>query len=211
MEKRGVRMNAWVLRSDIETVILPAVNRIWRPAGIRFQLTAIHVPKALYTSQRDAVLSYVLGPQRDRKGRSDPGRIRMLKHFIDPGLEVPHEIAIYLLPYLGENSHGAASQRQRRVLVGQWSDKASAGQQPPERFRLTEPGGVARGSMSRTIAHELGHILGLPHAPPNKRRLFGLLMGTGKPGYRLTREEITAARQAAKALLQQTGAIAGSR
>ena len=65
-----------------------------------------------------------------------------------------------MIPYLGGTSQGNTSPRQRRILLGEWTDKPSHGKRPPEKCLLVEAGDFQRGSFSRTVAHELGHILG---------------------------------------------------
>lgn len=70
-----------------------------------------------------------------------------------------------------------------------WTDKPSRGRKPPQQVKLLEPQPFAVGSLSRTIAHELGHIVGLRHPNKAQQTRFGRLMGGRKPGENLTRRE----------------------
>ena len=54
------------------------------------------------------------------------------------------------------------------------------------------------GSLARTVAHELGHNLGLNHPPKSEGGTIGRLMGGKVHGYALTSEEIAKARTIAK-------------
>lgn len=85
----------------------------------------------------------------------------------------------------------------RRNFIGQWSDKTS---ESPEKFQLTETHPFKKGSLSRTVAHELGHILGLKHPDKTAQTEFDRLMGGKRPCYKLTTQEIETARQQATAL-----------
>lgn len=107
----------------------------------------------------------------------------------------------YLVPYLGEASQGHTRPGQLRVFAAQWSDKASHARSAPERFALTEPLPFRKGSISRTLSHELGHILGLAH-PARTQGVTGLLMGGAQAGYGLTPAEIETARATAMAIVQ---------
>ena len=51
------------------------------------------------------------------------------------------------------------------------------------------------GSISRTLAHEVGHLLGLSHPDPKTQKKYGLVMGGKKPGYEFTQEEMVLARK----------------
>lgn len=61
-----------------------------------------------------------------------------------------------------------------------------------------EPEPIKAGSLARTIAHELGHNLGLNHPPKKEGGTTGRLMGGKVQGYTLTPEEITKARTIAR-------------
>jgi hypothetical protein len=64
---------------------------------------------------------------------------------------------------------------------------------------LVEGGNFKQGSFSRTVAHELGHVVGLKHPLPNVPP-FHRLMGGSKPGNDLTEEEKTTAWKTASGL-----------
>ena len=52
-------------------------------------------------------------------------------------------------------------------VVGCWTNKHNRGENP-EKTLLTEPQTeFVRGSLARTISHELGHVLGLSHSCNN--------------------------------------------
>ena len=56
------------------------------------------------------------------------------------------------------------------------------------------------GSLARTIAHEIGHNLGLLHPDKSVVSPVGRLMGGANQGYALTAEEIAKARETALGL-----------
>ena len=85
------------------------------------------------------------------------------------------------------------------MVVGVWTDKPSGGRQPPVKALLVEPEPMRVGSLARTIAHELGHNLGLAHPDKDEAGAVGRLMGGGKQGYGLTAAEIAIARATASA------------
>lgn len=191
MTKAGVMMEPWLEAAQIVHTVLPEVNRIWSPARIEWTLAGVDVVAAA-AERRSEVVSFVVGSRRDAEGHGDPERIRRLVSLLPTSREAPGEVNVYVVPYLGGTSQGNATPRQRRVLVGQWTDKPSGGRRPPERCLLVEPGEFRRGSLSRTVAHELGHVLGLAHPLP-ERPPFGRLMGGTRPGDMLTEAEQLAA------------------
>lgn len=203
MTAAGVELRSWVTAGDIQRTVLPEVNRIWQDAGIAFRLAAVDEARVLDPPDRERLIADISNAKRDAQGKSDPERIKKLSRLIDLTTEAPNTLNIYVVPYLGHTSQGNASRRKRRIFVTQWSDKKVDPGRPPERFRLVEPGTFRRGSFSRTVAHELGHVLGLRH--PNKADQVetGLLMGGKRPGYRLTADEIRVARQHAQRLAQR--------
>ena len=197
MQKGDVTMTSWVKSAHIREVVIPEVNRIWGRANIRFVLNNVSKTKALSPPNKDMLLDYVVNAKRDMKGKSDPKRIKKLNRLIDYSAENKQEINVYLVPYIGEKSQGNAKRKAKRVLLGMWTDKYAKGS-PPRKVKLLEQKPFKHGSLARTFAHELGHILGLVH--PNKRdqTIKGRLMGGRRPGYILTKPEINIARDNAK-------------
>jgi hypothetical protein len=200
MVKEGTVMQSWVSARDVERTVLPEINRIWRPAGIGFALDRVLVTPALRPPDRRQLVRGIVDAKRDSDGKSDPGRIKKLNQLVDWSSHDAGMINVYLVPYLGERSQGNGERKQRRVFSGQWTDKPSGARRPPERFRLTEVAPFRKGSLSRTVAHEIGHILGLRHPEKAAQTELGLLMGGRRPGYRLTAREIAVARSHAAEL-----------
>lgn len=203
MPKDGLAMQSWVTERQVRDVILPEVNRIWRAADVAFRLDAVGQVPTRSRPDRRELIDAVVDAQRDADGESDPERIRRLSDLIEFVSGTPGTVDIYLVPYLGEASQGNTKRSLRRVFVAQWTDKSSKGRRAPERFQLTEPGAFEQGSLSRTVAHELGHVLGLRHPDKGGDALTGLLMGGRSPGYRLTDDEVAKARRRAAKLARR--------
>ena len=116
---------------------------------------------------------------------------------------------IYLYPFIGNTSQGNAMRRNRdtgnflgfHTVIGTWTNKHNRGG-IPERFKIVEDWDkwtkIKRGSLSRTIAHELGHVLLLGHNQCEGNCLMGPIRGKGKQGYKLTNKQIRRARNIAK-------------
>ena len=126
------------------------------------------------------------------------GRTAAIAQLLDPAQRHPTAHNVYLLPYLGATYQGYAQLGGKQVVVGVWTDKPSGGKQPPVKALLVEPEPMRVGSLARTIAHELGHNLGLVHPDKAEAAEVGRLMGGGRQGYALTPAEIAAARKTAR-------------
>ena len=198
MEKRGIIMAPWITPEMITRTVLPEVNRIWSPAKIEWTLSRVD-PVTTRAEGRAEVIAYVLQAARDGEGHGDPERIKRLESILKLPQEDAQVVNLYVIPYLGGTSQGNTSPRQRRILLGEWTDKPSHGKRPPEKCLLVEAGDFQRGSFSRTVAHELGHVLGLKHPLPNTPPLHRL-MGGSNPGNVLTDEEQALAWQTAAGL-----------
>lgn len=195
--KDGLSLRNWVTSSDIKTQVLTEVNRIWKPASITFYIKGISTHASLQPEDRKRRLEYLAAAHRDADGTSDRQRIKQLDGLIDWSQHDPSSINVYWVPYLGETSQGNASPKKRRIYMGQWSDKPSRGTRPPQRRKLVELGPLEEGSLGRTLAHEIGHILGLKHPEKSRQKVFSRLMGGKQAGYGLTDKEIQKARQKA--------------
>jgi hypothetical protein len=198
IEKSGQRMSSWVTARDLETAVLPEINTIWRPAGIQFTLEKILYSPVLQHKNLNKLTKEIAQAHRDGKGRSDPKRIKALNKVVDQRHHDSVAINVYLVPYLGERSQGNTRPKKKRIYLTQWTDKTLAARQSPQPFQLVESRPFKKGSLARTLAHELGHMLGLKH-PVNGSREQGLLMGGRRPGYALNAEEIAFARTRASA------------
>lgn len=198
MTKKGVAMTNWLTPAMIAQTVMPEVNRIWAAAKIEWTLSGVS-PATTRSGNRAEVIAYLLQATRDGEGQGDPERIRKLQSLLSLANEDTRVVNLYVIPYLGGTSQGNATPRQKRVLLGQWTDKPSRGVRPPEKCLLVETGEFRQGSFSRTVAHELGHILGLPH-PARNAAPFNRLMGGSRPGNDLTTDEVATARKAAMAL-----------
>ncbi len=198
MAKKGVLMTNWVTPEMIAKTVLPEVNRIWSGAGIEWTLRGV-TPSTTKGEGRAQTIAYVLQARRNANGKSDPERVRKLRGILETDKADARAVNVHVIPYLGETSQGVASPGRKQVIMGQWTDKPSRGRRPPEKCLLVEPGDFKQGSFSRTLAHELGHILGLGH-PAQGVPPFPRLMGGSNPGNELTREEIATARKTASTL-----------
>lgn len=172
-------MTSWVTQDDIRNIVMTEVNAIWHAAGIRFEPVCVRSSQSLKPPQKQRLLEGIANARRDADGRSDPGRIKKLKRLIDFTDERAGAINIYFVPYLGEKSQGHAKRKRKQIFIGQWSDKKANGA-PPKKFQLTESRPFKDGSVSRTLAHELGHVLGLKHPDKKLQEEFDLLMGGSK-------------------------------
>jgi hypothetical protein len=198
MKKDELDMRSWVTEEDIESTILPTVNRIWESSGISFVAEKVLQSKALNTYDKEKLIHDIVNAHRNKQGKSDPTRIDKLKKLINWNQHNDKAINVYLVPYLGETSQGNASRRDRRIFLGQYTDKASRAKLPPKKFQLLEPRPFKEGSLSRTVAHEIGHILGLRHPHRKTQKVFNRLMGGKRTGYLLTQEEIENSRKLAR-------------
>lgn len=201
MAKRGVAMTNWLTAEMIEKTVLPEVNRIWSSAKIEWTLNGI-ASATTKSEGREETIAHLLQATRDSAGKADPERVKKLEAILESVPLDRRAVNIFVIPYLGGTSQGVASPGKRRVIIGQWTDKPSRGLRPPDKCLLVESGEFKQGSFSRTLGHELGHILGLGH-PAKGIGPFHRLMGGSQPGNELTDEEKAMARTRAAELSGQ--------
>ena len=200
--KSGQRLTPWLTEKDIRETVLPEVNRIWKPAGIEWNLLAVNVAKS-DASKSERVARYLEGAARGEDGGSNPELVRNLVSIIPVTDDKVKSVHVCVLPFIGSTLQGIAIPKRQVAFVGQWTDKPSQGRKAPIRCKIVETGAFVQGSFSRTLAHELGHTLSLQH-PDRAARQPDALMGGGRPGNALTDQECDMARKAALKLYPQT-------
>ncbi len=196
----GLIMESWVTPKDIRETIIPEVNAIWSQAGIEWVIESIIEEDVVKTDSYEETIGFIAGTKRDSAGHSDPDRLPQLYSLMQPqNMSKEEELGtnlfhIYLFPFIGNTSQGNAMRPFNwHTVVGTWTNKFNRGG-VPEKVLITEDHNTfKRGSLSRTIAHEIGHVLSLRHNECES----DCLMGGGSQGYGLTKEQIAAARLAA--------------
>lgn len=197
VEVRGERLTTWLRPAELRETVLPEVNRIWRQAGVRFEEESIVECAPVWSDDHERVLGEIAASGRDEQGRSDRGLLSRIRGFFPSEKLAPAVHNVLLFPYLGKTLQGNAVIGGNLAVVGLWSDKASRGRDAPHKVLLSEPEPFRIGSLGRTVAHELGHGLGLEH-PAKTDPILHRLMGGKKAGYLLTAEEIEIARAEAR-------------
>ena len=198
MTVKGQVMENWVQPADLTGPVLAEVNRIWKPAGIQFVVERAQAESLLKPADFVELLCVVENSKRGEEEVAGSGRTDAIAKLLDPAQRHPVALNVYLLPYIGATYQGYANLGGKQAVIGVWTDKASRAERPPVKALLVEPEPMRVGSLARTIAHELGHNLGLVHPDKAEVAKVGRLMGGGKQGYALTDEEITKARQTAQ-------------
>jgi hypothetical protein len=202
INKSGQRLTPWLMEKDIRETVLPEVNRIWKPAGIEWNLLAVNNAKS-DVSKSEHVARYLEGAARGEDGGSNPELVRNLLSIIPVTDDKVKSVHVCVLPFIGSTLQGLAIPKRQVAFVGQWTDKPSQGRKAPIRCKIIETGAFVQGSFSRTLAHELGHTLSLQH-PDRAARQPDALMGGGRPGNALTEQECERARKEATRLYPQT-------
>ena len=198
MTVKGQGMEVWVQPSDLTGPVIEEVNRIWKPANIRFTVERAQVEPLLQPKNFAELLKSVENAKRGDDEQSGSKRTDNIAKLLDPARRHPTALNVYLLPYIGGTYQGYARLGGNQAVVGVWTDKPSRGEKPPAKTLLVEPEPMKSGSLARTIAHELGHNLTLVHPDKSVTSAVGRLMGGRKQGYALTPEEIANARQSAR-------------
>ena len=155
----------------------------------------------IFEGQNEAI-SYIIDSKRNSEGRSDKERLPHLYSLMQPQNRSKKKkidsnlYHIYLFPFIGNTSQGNAMKKfGRHAVVGIWSNKHNRGNSPEKTLLKEDYDLWKRGSLSRTIAHELGHVLRLTH----NQCSICLMKGRG---YMITTEQIKISRKEAKRRLK---------
>lgn len=194
LTQKGVRMESWVTKDNIRQTIIPELNHIWEPSGITFEVENTFITPALECNHKHKIIDKIVKTTREDLS----GLVKRHNELIDFRKDDARLINIYFVPYMAQTIQGVAIPKISRCIIGQYSDKSTRAQQPPIKRLLTEPLPFKKGSISRTIGHEVGHILGLDHPDKASQKIFHRLMGGRKHGYRLTEDEVKMARKNAR-------------
>lgn len=194
---QGQEMENWVQPDDLTGPVMAELNRIWLPAGIQFVVESTRSEPVLKPRNAAELIRIVENSKRGEEEIPGSGRTTAIGKLIDTSKAHPNYLNVYFFPYVGATYQGYAGLGGNYAILGVWTNKPSHGEKPPVKTLLTEPEPMVVGSLARTLAHEIGHNLGLAHPEKDPSREVGRLMGGGKQGYALTAEEIAVARKTA--------------
>jgi acyl-CoA thioesterase-1 len=198
MTVKGQAMEVWVTAEDLKGPVLAEINRIWKPANIQFAIERAQVEPILKPDQFEKLIKNIETAKRGDEEQRGSTRTDSIGKLLDKKELHPSAHNVYLLPFIGATYQGYAQLGGTHAVVGVWTDKFSRGEKPPVKTLLVEPSPMKVGSLARTIAHELGHNLGLVHPDKAERSPIGRLMGGRNQGYELIPAEIATARETAK-------------
>lgn len=189
--KSGVVMNANHVSNSIVSDIVTEINSIWIQASIQFDLIDVRRPEGVSNEQLD-MLRYLTIADRNETVIEREMRLEAYRK-LTTGHTKPRDdsLNVYIIPYAGITHQGNAMGRGISVMVGAYTDKISRGKNPPQKATIREERPFVKGSISRTIAHELGHTFNLNHTTQ------GLM---SSKGYILSKEEARKAIRTVKIL-----------
>jgi len=195
---KGVKLDSWITSNQLARVVVPELNRIFRPARIEWALESVvdqFISPAEVAAKQKDLQTILTSPATDEDGEKSD-RNPLIRTFFAPALAHPVAHTMHLFPYHGPQGQGFSLVNSNvgghLAYLCEWTDRPSRGTRPPQRTLLVEPPPFVIGSLGRTCAHEAGHLLKLKHATEP-----GGIMGGPKRGYALVKTEITTAREAA--------------
>ena len=196
----GLNMPSWISNEDVSEIILPEINSIWEQADIKWKIESVVKEDVVKSELYEESIAFISSTKRDSQGRSNPERLPHLFSLMQPSyMSNDNELEknlfhIYIFPFIGNTSQGNAMRDFNfHSVVGTWTNKHNGGGIPEKTLLKESQNLFIRGSLSRTISHEIGHVLGLNHNECNSK----CLMGGGSNGYSLTKAQINTARLSA--------------
>lgn len=193
----------WLSCADT-AILFYEINRIWKPVGIRFTFHGCYISSNKPTKQQEKALHVLEESNREMEEESPElnnrrkSAIKILSEQMPTN--IPTAFNAHFVPYMGETRQGNAVGGHTTVCCGVWTDKPSRGVWPPQKTLLSEPHQFYEiGSLGRTLAHELGHCLGLQH---NDNGFKSPNIMNNPDGYGFTREQIDTAIAYAKLRLK---------
>lgn len=198
IEKDRTKMTTWVSKAEVETQVFPEINRIWKQANIRWQLIATD-DVAADPDQVKGLVELIADHRRNSSRDDTKEWADELRKFDRKLRKGAPSYRLFLFPYIGHTLQGTAFPSNRFAVLGAWTNKPSRGKRPPQPVKLVEAMPLDVGSLGRTAAHELGHLLSLKHNDSGCAN--GCLMGDDKQGYLIPQSEIDAARAQARRYL----------
>ena len=169
----GVELSTWVTVNNFKQTIITELNTIWKQANIKWAIDSIPEEPIFETDNLQEKINYVLESNRDGPF---PDRLTYLEDFTQPGSRIEKDedgsffFHVYLFPFTGNTRQGTAIRWRNNneisfleTFIGTWSNKHNNGGVPEKCLLIEDQNEFVRGSLSRTIAHELGHLLTLQH------------------------------------------------
>ena len=188
----------------VRTEIVDYINNIYNQANLKFKIEDVIEENVIKSENYQKGIEIILNAKRDSQGKSDPSQLKPLYDMMDPSYQTKNIKSkknlyhVYIFPFIGNTSQGIAIAKKDynfHVVVGAWTNKFNRGGKPDKQF-LTGSTNGERGSLSRTIAHEVGHVLGLKHIECSNLDHSNCLM-TGSFGISLDKNEIATIRKSA--------------
>lgn len=189
----GTVMDSWVTTEQVRETIIPEVNSIWQQAGINWVVESVIEEDVVKGGTYEEAINFLVNTIRNSNGNSDPERLPHLFSLMQPQYMSKEEelgknlFHIYLFPFIGNTSQGNAMRDFNfHSVVGTWTNKHNGGDIPEKTLLTENQSTFDRGSLSRTISHEIGHVLTLNH---NECAYGCLMAGTQSDGYFLTDDQ----------------------
>jgi len=194
----AVLMNNWVTPKDFNEIIILELNEIWSQADIKWDIESIIEEDIIKFEGYGESIIFIASTERDSEGRSKPERLSHLFSFMNPqDMSTADELEsdlyhIYLSPFIGNTSQISAMRGSNFHSVdGIWSNKHNRGGNPEKTLLKEDHDLFVRGSLSRTISHELGHVLNLTYCQCDDCLIK-------ERGYGITQEQIDISQEETK-------------